>query len=149
MRIYFSGVGGVGIGPAALLAKDLGYDVLGSDLDDNQVAKSLEAAGVEVFIGQSGKEIAEAHETLSDKTKKAKYDQFGHNAPRGSNPFGGGGFRTHQPRRRPRGENKIIVLKLTLDEIHSGVKKHYKYVRKTSCGPCLGMGGSNRTACTT
>ena len=43
------------------------------------------------------KEVAEAYEVLSDKDKKARYDQFGHagvdpnfGAGQGGNPFGGG-----------------------------------------------------------
>ncbi len=41
------------------------------------------------------KEINEAYQTLSDKTKRAKYDQFGSDGPQfggqGGNPFGGAG----------------------------------------------------------
>ena len=39
------------------------------------------------------KEISEAHEVLSDKQKRARYDQFGHAGVGGAsgNPFGGGG----------------------------------------------------------
>jgi molecular chaperone DnaJ len=42
------------------------------------------------------KEINEAYQTLSDKTKRAQYDQFGSNGPQfggqgGGNPFGGAG----------------------------------------------------------
>ena len=38
------------------------------------------------------KEINEAHDVLSDKQKRARYDQFGHAGVGGSgNPFGGGG----------------------------------------------------------
>lgn len=40
------------------------------------------------------KEAAAAYEILSDPEKKAKYDRFGHNAPGGFGP-GGGGFPTH------------------------------------------------------
>ena len=43
------------------------------------------------------KEASEANEVLSDKQKRARYDQFGHagvggNASSGGNPFGGGGY---------------------------------------------------------
>ena len=37
------------------------------------------------------KEAAEAYEVLSDADKKARYDQFGHQAFDGSGGFGGGG----------------------------------------------------------
>ena len=43
------------------------------------------------------KEASEANEVLSDKQKRARYNQFGHagvggNASSGGNPFGGGGY---------------------------------------------------------
>ena len=38
------------------------------------------------------KEINEAHEVLSDKQKRARYDQFGHAGVDGNGGFGGGGF---------------------------------------------------------
>lgn len=61
MRIYFSGIGGVGIGPLAEIARDAGYDVLGSDLHESPLTTALQTSGVPVFIGQSGEEIARAH----------------------------------------------------------------------------------------
>lgn len=62
MHIYFSGLGGVGIGPLAEIAHDAGYTVSGSDLDDNQMTKQLHARGIEIHIGQDGSKIAELHE---------------------------------------------------------------------------------------
>jgi molecular chaperone DnaJ len=38
------------------------------------------------------KEAAEAYEVLSDETKRAQYDRFGHNRPGG----GGGGYSSHE-----------------------------------------------------
>ena len=38
------------------------------------------------------KEAAEAYEVLSDADKKARYDQFGHQAFEGAGGFGGGGM---------------------------------------------------------
>ncbi|MDX1765574.1 MAG: Mur ligase domain-containing protein [Candidatus Saccharimonadales bacterium] len=61
MRIYFSGLGGVGIGPAALIAKDMGHEVIGSDVQASSGTKAMEAAGIEVNIGQDGSDIAVAH----------------------------------------------------------------------------------------
>lgn len=61
MRIYFSGLGGVAIGPLAEIARDAGYDVVGSDLADNLMTEQLRAAGMKVFIGQDGSQIKNAH----------------------------------------------------------------------------------------
>jgi UDP-N-acetylmuramate--alanine ligase len=62
MHIYFSGIGGVGIGPLALIAKKAGYDVSGSDLQDGQYIKYLREQGInDIHIGQSRDQIAEVH----------------------------------------------------------------------------------------
>lgn len=61
MRIYFSGIGGVGIGPLALIAKDMGHDVVGSDLHDGRLLELVRSSGIEVFVGQDGSQIAQAH----------------------------------------------------------------------------------------
>lgn len=102
------------------------------------------------------KEAAEAYEVLSDETKRAQYDRFGHSRPGGGgyqhhemnmedifsqfgdifgggSPFdgffggGGGGGRTRQRK----GSNLRIKLKLTLDEIANGVEKKIKVNRLT------------------
>jgi molecular chaperone DnaJ len=102
------------------------------------------------------KEAAEAYEVLSDETKRAQYDRFGHNRPGGGggyahhemnmedifsqfgdifgggSPFdsffgGGGGGRSRQRK----GSNLRIKLKLTLDEIANGVEKKIKVNRLT------------------
>jgi UDP-N-acetylmuramate-alanine ligase len=46
MHIYFSGIGGVGIGPLALIAKQAGYEVSGSDLQDGQYVQYLRQQGI-------------------------------------------------------------------------------------------------------
>lgn len=61
MRIYFSGVGGVGIGPLAQIARDGGYDVVGSDLQGSPLTQQLSSSGITVHIGQDGSQIATAH----------------------------------------------------------------------------------------
>ena len=63
MRIYFSGIGGVGIGPLAQIARDAGYDVLGSDMAESPLTRQLQSSGVEVYIGQDGSQIRGAHES--------------------------------------------------------------------------------------
>lgn len=63
MHIYFSGIGGVGIGPLAEIARDAGYKVSGSDLQNSQMVEQLRSHGVEVAIGQDGSHIALRHST--------------------------------------------------------------------------------------
>ena len=101
------------------------------------------------------KKAAEAYEILSDAQKRAKYDQYGHQAfdGGGSGGFGGGhggmnmedifsqfgdifgggfgGFGGQsQGQRRMKGSNLRIKVKLTLEEIANGVEKKVKVKRK-------------------
>lgn len=116
------------------------------------------------------KEAAEAYEILSDPNKKAKYDQFGHQAFENGGGFGGhhmnmddifsqfgdifgsafgGGFsRGGGGSRRVKGSNLRIKVKLTLEEIANGVEKKVKVKRKVQaqgvtykiCSTCNGQG---------
>lgn len=61
MHIFFSGIGGAGIGPLALIAKQAGYQVSGSDKQESQYTKSLQDQGITLHIGQSKKQIESAH----------------------------------------------------------------------------------------
>ncbi len=63
MNIFFSGLGGVGIGPLAEIAHDAGHVVVGSDLSESLVTKELRQKGVEVNIGQDGTFLQTSHET--------------------------------------------------------------------------------------
>ncbi len=63
MNVYFSGLGGVGIGPLAEIAVDAGYSVTGSDLQESALTNQLKERGISVHIGQDGSQIAAAHET--------------------------------------------------------------------------------------
>ena len=100
------------------------------------------------------KEAAEAYEVLSDADKKARYDQFGHQAFDGNGGFGGGGMNMDDifsqfgdifggafggggfsgfgggGQRRVKGSNLRIRVKLTLEEIANGVEKKIKVKRK-------------------
>lgn len=62
MHIYFSGIGGAGIGPLALIAHQAGYQVSGSDKQDNQYIDYLRAHGLTaIHIGQDYEQIAKVH----------------------------------------------------------------------------------------
>ena len=117
------------------------------------------------------KEAAEAYDVLSNEQKKARYDQFGHNAPGGFGAgtssggfsmddifsqfgdifgghfgFGGGGSGGH---RVNRGSDLRVKVKLNLKEIAAGVEKKIKLKRYVACSYCRGTGAENGTAFTT
>jgi molecular chaperone DnaJ len=126
------------------------------------------------------KEAAEAYEVLGDAEKRRNYDQFGHEGLRGTNfrefhdikdifssfgdifgsGFGGGifeevfGGRT-QTRRRTQhqgtpGSDLRVTLRLTLEEIATGVEKKIKVKRQKKCDVCNGSGarsGSGKASC--
>jgi UDP-N-acetylmuramate--alanine ligase len=61
MHIYFSGIGGVGIGPLARIARDIGHSVTGSDAEESRNTKALALEGIDVQIGQSEATISRIH----------------------------------------------------------------------------------------
>lgn len=115
------------------------------------------------------KEATEAYEVLSDADKKARYDRFGHAGVDGmgggrsnyegfsmedifrhfgfdmggGDEFGGGFFGGGRRAGRARGErgsNLRIKVKMTLEEIASGVNKKIKVRKQVPCGTCSGSG---------
>lgn len=115
------------------------------------------------------KEAAEAYEVLSNKDKRAKYDQFGHAGVDGQGfggggqnmnmddifsmfgdifgGFGGGGFsggfggqRSRGGRRVNKGSSLRIKVKLTLEDIEKGVEKKIKVNKYVTCDTCHGSG---------
>jgi molecular chaperone DnaJ len=126
---------------------------------------------------QKFKEATEAYEVLRDAQKRARYDQFGHEgvtgAPGGGRGvdfsgfdladalrafmrdfggdiggldelFGGGGGRRAGP---DRGDDLQVRLKLTLEEIASGVQKKIRVRHLRACETCGGQGGTGETQC--
>lgn len=123
------------------------------------------------------KEAAEAYEVLSTPEKKERYDRFGHQGMGGAGGFSGqgmnmddifsqfgdvfgdgfgsffGGGNRGGGGRRVTGSNIRIKLKVTLQEVKSGVDKKIKYKRWTvapglkfsQCSTCGGKGSVVRT----
>lgn len=61
MNIYFSGIGGVGVGPLAEIARDAGHTVTGSDVNESLMTTELEDSGVGISYNQNGSFLQEAH----------------------------------------------------------------------------------------
>lgn len=62
MHIYFSGIGGTGVGPLALIAQQAGFTVSGSDQQDSLYIGYLQEHGVpDIHIGQTTEQIAAVH----------------------------------------------------------------------------------------
>lgn len=124
------------------------------------------------------KEAAEAYDVLSNPDKRARYDRFGHQGMGGAGGgaygggmsmedifsqfgdifgggifgdiFGGGGGSYGRQREHVnRGSDLRVKVKLTLNEIATGVEKKIKLTKYVSCQHCKGTGAKNGTAYTT
>jgi UDP-N-acetylmuramate--alanine ligase len=62
MNIFFSGIGGVGIGPLAQIALDAGYSIQGSDLQASPLTRILEERGITISFNQDGSFLEACHE---------------------------------------------------------------------------------------
>ena len=63
MNVYFSGIGGVGIGPLAEIAHDAGYTVTGSDLAESSLTHELQSKGIAISVGpQDGLYLRTVHQ---------------------------------------------------------------------------------------
>ncbi len=144
------------------MAKKDYYEVLGvsKNASDDEIKKAYRKLAVKYHPDKNPgnkeaeekfKEISEAHEVLSDKQKRARYDQFGHagvggNGGMGGNPFQGGGFQNFNfdfgggggglddilgsifgfgggPRRPARGADYRTTVTLTFEEAVFGTTK--------------------------
>jgi molecular chaperone DnaJ len=121
------------------------------------------------------KEAAEAYDVLNDDQKRARYDRYGHAGVENMGGAGGGGFEGMTmddilrrfgfdgddifsgffggqrggggPRARgERGSNQRTRIKLTLEEIATGVHKKIKVPKQVTCKTCNGSGARDRNA---
>ena len=160
------------------------YDILGvsKSASSSEIKKAYRKKAIEFHpdknpddkIAEANfKKAAEAYEVLGNQEKRNKYDQFGHAAFEGGQGFGqgmnmddifsqfgdifgsafGGGF-GGGGQRRSKGSDMRIRVKLTLEEIASGVEKKIKVPRKVqapgvrygSCSTCNGTGQVTKIA---
>ena len=55
--LFFCGIGGIGMSGLSLLARSCGYDVVGSNEEENKNTDFLQSQGVKVFIGHKAEHI--------------------------------------------------------------------------------------------
>lgn len=158
------------------------YEVLGVDKNasDDEIKSAFRKlakkyhpdVSKEENAAEKFKEAQEAYAVLSDHDKRAKYDQFGHNAFNTNGGgfsgfdgfdfggmsdifedlFGGMGFSTGGGRRRnansPRKGNDLLYnLTIDFEEAVYGTKKDITLDMEEECDECHGKGGFDSKSC--
>ena len=159
------------------------YEVLGVDksVSDDELKKAYRKAAKKYHpdlnpgdkqAEKNFKEVNEAYEVLSDKEKRARYDQFGHagvdpNFGAGGGGYGGGftgdfgdlgdifssffgggfgGGRRSNPNAPRRGNDTAANVNLSFEEAAKGCKKTVKVTKIENCNECGGSGAKKGTS---
>lgn len=163
------------------MAKRDYYEVLGvaKNASDDEIKKAYKKMAIKYHPDRNPdnkeaeekfKEAAEAYDVLRDPQKRARYDQFGHEAVNGAGGFGGasmnmddifsmfgdifgghggfGGFGGGGRARKPqyKGGDLRLKVKLSLQEVATGVTKKFKVKKKVTCNHCHGSGAEGTRA---
>lgn len=170
------------------MAKRDYYEVLGvsKDASEDELKKAYRKLALKYHPDRNPgdkeaeekfKEAAEAYNVLSNKEKRAQYDQFGEAGLNGQGGFsgadmsmddifsmfgdlfnGGGGFsgfsgfggsRARGGRRVNKGSSLRVRIKLTLEDIDKGVEKKIKVNKYVTCKTCSGTGAKPGSGTTT
>jgi UDP-N-acetylmuramate--alanine ligase len=63
-KVYFIGIGGIGMSALARMLKSLGVQISGSDQNESEITKNLQKEGINVFIGQSADNLSEDYDCI-------------------------------------------------------------------------------------
>ena len=144
------------------------YEVLGVDknVSESDLKKAYKKLAIKNHPDKGGneekfKEISEAYSILSDADKRRKYDTFGTydentiNMPDINdifqNIFGNGaasffGQANQQQQQQKKGKNKLVDLKVSLEEVYCGKAIPYRLIKKkfVNCMKCTYCDGKGK-----
>jgi molecular chaperone DnaJ len=140
------------------------YEVLGVEKNSSpeEIKKAYRKLSKEHHPDVGGdenkfKDIAAAYDILSNPDKKQQYDMGGSNPFSGGNPFGGfddilsqmfGGNFGGGRQRQKKGEDVVVGVQMSLNDIIFGADKSITYNKNIKCEPCNGRGGERVDKCT-
>jgi molecular chaperone DnaJ len=141
------------------------YEVLGVDKNSSpdEIKKAYRTLSKEHHPDKGGdenkfKEITSAYEILSNPDKKQQYDMGGSNPFSGGNPFGGfediisqmfggNGGSGFGRQRQKKGDDVVVAIQMSLNDVIFGSDKNITYNKNVKCEPCNGRGGERVDKC--